>query len=276
MATRFLPMSWRSPLTVPITTTPRGLTPALARWGSSLASPAFMARAATRTSGMKTSLALNWTPRRSMPGIRPSFKMVPAGVPAARARSTSASTSAFFPAIRASCISLSISSLLPKKARPAGPLSENERKAQGGLDHGVPDRAGRRGRFEDVQEPRLVTDVEDEAHPSARLRDRPRGLDGQPEVRAPIAVRDVAGESERLPRRKIGPEPLPGLAEHGDDGPSPDLEASPPVLDEDREVDVGQGQLGGGRIGEGGVEGRIAGRPERDPGDAVGRERADL
>src|SRR5512137_3044888 len=175
-------MSWRSPLTVPMTTTPRGLMPALARWGSSMDMPAFMARAATRTSGMKTSLFLNWTPRRAIPGMRPSLRMVPAGVPAARAWSTSDSTSAFFPAIRASCISLSIASLLTENARPSGPLSKHERKADEEMPDRVPPAEGPR-RPEDVDEAVLVAPVEDESEPPTRLGDRPGGLGGQPVVR---------------------------------------------------------------------------------------------
>src|SRR5512138_744710 len=221
MATRFLPMSWRSPLTVPITTTPRGLTPALARWGSSLASPAFMARAATRTSGMKTSLALNWTPRRSMPGIRPSFRMVAAGVPAASAWSTSDSTSAFFPAIRASCISLSISSLLPKNARPRGPILEHERKAHIDLDDRVPERSGGRRRLEDVDEAGLVPDMKNEPHAAPRLGHRPRPFKDQAEIRGAVARRDPSrvnqvgrglGPADHG-SGPLGPEPLFGRAE---------------------------------------------------------------
>src|SRR5512137_1079070 len=222
MATRFLPMSWRSPLTVPMTTMPRGLTPALARWGSSLASPAFMARAATRTSGMKTSLFLNWTPRRSIPGMSPSFRIVPAGIPAARALSTRASTSAFFPAIRASCISLSISTLLTKNARPSGPLSENERKAHGKLEHGVPDRSG--GHDDDVQRPRvlpedvgqtaLVSEMDDETHPPPWLGDRPGRFDDQAEIRLLISVGDITLEPQlRFPG--VDPRLELGLKPHG-------------------------------------------------------------
>src|SRR5512141_507619 len=204
MATRFLPMSWRSPLTVPMTTMPRGLTPALARWGSSLASPAFMARAATRTSGMKTSLFLNWTPRRSIPGIRPSFRMVPAGRPAARAWSTSDSTSAFLPAIRASCISLSISTLLAKNARPRRPLSMDERKAQVSLDDGIPVGPGGqdverpRIRPEDVGQASLIAKMEDETHPAPRLGDRPGRFDDDAVIRVPVPVRDRARGAQSL------------------------------------------------------------------------------
>jgi cation diffusion facilitator family transporter len=55
------------------------------RSGSRIFSPAFMARAATRTSGMKTSLFLNCRPSFSMPMIRPSFRIWRAVSPAATA-----------------------------------------------------------------------------------------------------------------------------------------------------------------------------------------------
>ena len=49
--TRFLPMSWMSPLTVPMTTLPTGSAPVSARSGRRIAIPAFIAFAASRTSG---------------------------------------------------------------------------------------------------------------------------------------------------------------------------------------------------------------------------------
>jgi len=52
-ATMFLPISWRSPFTVPITTRPAGSAPLEVRCGRISASAAFMARAASSSSGTK-------------------------------------------------------------------------------------------------------------------------------------------------------------------------------------------------------------------------------
>ena len=51
MPTRFLPMSWRSPWTVPMTAVWAGLIPALTKSGSSSTSASFIARALTSISG---------------------------------------------------------------------------------------------------------------------------------------------------------------------------------------------------------------------------------
>ena len=79
--TRFLPMSCRSPCTVPMQTLPEALTPASARSGLSSAMPWFMARAAIRTSGTKTSLFLNFSPMTFMPSRRPFSRISCAGTP---------------------------------------------------------------------------------------------------------------------------------------------------------------------------------------------------
>ena len=50
--TRFLPISCRSPLTVPTRILPMGFTPAFTSSGFSSSMLAFMARAAIRTSGI--------------------------------------------------------------------------------------------------------------------------------------------------------------------------------------------------------------------------------
>ena len=62
--TRFLPMSWMSPLTVPMTTLPIGSAPVSARSGRRIAMPAFIALAARRTSGTN-----RMPSRKSMPTI---------------------------------------------------------------------------------------------------------------------------------------------------------------------------------------------------------------
>ena len=64
IATKFLPMSWMSPLTVPITTFPTDSAPVSARRGRKIAIPPFIAFAESRTSGT------NKIPsRKSMPTI---------------------------------------------------------------------------------------------------------------------------------------------------------------------------------------------------------------
>ena len=51
MPTRFLPMSWRSPLVVPMTAVWAGLMPAFTKSGSRSAVASFMARALMSISG---------------------------------------------------------------------------------------------------------------------------------------------------------------------------------------------------------------------------------
>ena len=63
--TRFLPMSWMSPLTVPITALPRGGAPVSASSGRNIAIPPFIEFAESKTSGT------NKIPsRKSMPTMR--------------------------------------------------------------------------------------------------------------------------------------------------------------------------------------------------------------
>ena len=65
IATRFLPMSWMSPLTVPMTTLPIGSAPVSASSGRRISIPAFIALADSSTSGT------NRIPsRKSMPTMR--------------------------------------------------------------------------------------------------------------------------------------------------------------------------------------------------------------
>ena len=63
--TRFLPMSWMSPLTVPMTTLPIGWTPVSTSSGRRIAIPAFIALAARSTSGTN-----RMPSRKSIPTIR--------------------------------------------------------------------------------------------------------------------------------------------------------------------------------------------------------------
>ena len=63
--TRFLPMSWMSPLTVPITMVPTRGAPLSISSGLRIAMPAFMALAASSTSGTN-----RMPSRKSMPTMR--------------------------------------------------------------------------------------------------------------------------------------------------------------------------------------------------------------
>ena len=69
-ATRFLPMSCRSPFTVPITTRPTGSVPAAASSGRTISIDAFMARAESSISGTKYSSHSKRRPTSSMAGTR--------------------------------------------------------------------------------------------------------------------------------------------------------------------------------------------------------------
>ena len=65
MATRFLPMSWMSPLTVPMTILPRRGAPVAISNGRRMDMPAFMELAASSTSGTN-----RMPSRKSMPTMR--------------------------------------------------------------------------------------------------------------------------------------------------------------------------------------------------------------
>ena len=85
MLTRFLPISWISPFTVPITTVPIVSAPVSANRGRRIAIPPFIALADIRTSGT------NKIPsRKSMPTIRiPSTKASASSLSGAQPRSSS-------------------------------------------------------------------------------------------------------------------------------------------------------------------------------------------
>ena len=70
-ADRFLPMSWVSPCTTPITTARPGRCIAGAICGRRMATPAYIASAAISSSGTKYSSSSNSLPARFMPAIRP-------------------------------------------------------------------------------------------------------------------------------------------------------------------------------------------------------------
>ena len=74
MPTRFLPMSWMSPLTVPMTTLPTGRAPVSARSGRRMPIPAFMALADSSTSGTNRIPSRKSMPTMRMPSTRASSR----------------------------------------------------------------------------------------------------------------------------------------------------------------------------------------------------------
>ena len=74
-------MSWMSPFTVPITTLPIGSTPVSASSGRRIAMPAFIALAASSTSGTKRMPSRKSMPTMRMPSTSASFEHV-VGAPA--------------------------------------------------------------------------------------------------------------------------------------------------------------------------------------------------
>ena len=91
--TRFLPMSCRSPLTVPMTNLPALGTSVSASSGRRTFMPACMARAAISTSGTNSSPAFKSLPTSSMPAISPPGRISSGIMPWSRACWTSSATS---------------------------------------------------------------------------------------------------------------------------------------------------------------------------------------
>src|ERR1039458_8086189 len=102
-ATRFFPMSCRSPLTVPITTRPTGSAPAAASNGRTMAIDAFMARAESSISGTKYSSHSKRRPTSSMAGTRHPDTMVSGATPEPMAAWVTAAAVFQSPSITASC-----------------------------------------------------------------------------------------------------------------------------------------------------------------------------
>ena len=103
MPTRFLPMSCRSPFTVPMTMVAESAACSSrfsVRSGFRTAIPAFMARAASSTSGTKMRLCLKSSPTTRMPPMSPSSRTSMAGRPSARASSVIFFTGSCFPSKR--------------------------------------------------------------------------------------------------------------------------------------------------------------------------------
>ena len=82
---------------MPITTVPMGSIPDADIIGSTWAIPAFIARAATSTSGTNIMLSLNLMPTMAMPAMRPSSMIVLAENPFSSASRVRRSTSKFRP-----------------------------------------------------------------------------------------------------------------------------------------------------------------------------------
>ena len=74
-------MSWMSPLTVPMTTLPTGSAPVSARSGRRMAMPAFIALAASRTSGTNRMPSRKSMPTIFMPATRASSRTLVADQP---------------------------------------------------------------------------------------------------------------------------------------------------------------------------------------------------
>jgi len=84
-ATRFLPISCKSPLTVPMATRPTGLSPRAIRSGRMSSRAPFMARAEMSNSGTKYSFDSKRRPTSSMAGTICSLTSFSGSIPAARA-----------------------------------------------------------------------------------------------------------------------------------------------------------------------------------------------
>ena len=100
--TRFLPMSWRSPLTVPITMVPSVGRSVSAINGLTMAIPAFMARAAINTSGTNISPFLNFSPTTFMPLNNPSLIIATGSALSATMALTASTTPPSLPATTSS------------------------------------------------------------------------------------------------------------------------------------------------------------------------------
>src|SRR6516162_2560694 len=101
--TRFLPMSWMSPLTVPITILPIGGTPVSASRGRRISMPPFMAFAASSTSGTKRMPSRKSMPTMRIPSTSASFSVFSAFQPRSRNMCVASSTSTLSPLYRSSC-----------------------------------------------------------------------------------------------------------------------------------------------------------------------------
>ena len=104
MPTRFLPISWISPLTVPMTILPTGLAPVSARIGLRRAMPAFIALADISTSGTNRIPSRKSTPTIVMPATSASSSTRAASQPRSRRICVPSAISSARPSYRSSCI----------------------------------------------------------------------------------------------------------------------------------------------------------------------------
>ena len=111
MPTRFLPMSWKSPATVPRIILPTLPPPSPFRWGLSTSTPLFMARAAASICGTNMICFWNLSPTTSMASIMPVFRMSFGSTPASSAARTASGTFLFLPFSTASATARSFSTL---------------------------------------------------------------------------------------------------------------------------------------------------------------------
>ena len=95
--TRFLPMSWRSPATVPRMMVPALPASPVARYGFSTSTPAFMALAAASICGTKIISFLKLSPTTAMAPIMASLRIAVGSQPASSASWTACPISLFFP-----------------------------------------------------------------------------------------------------------------------------------------------------------------------------------
>ena len=95
--TKFLPISWISPLTVPITTVPTGFAPVSASNGFNISIPPFIALAASSTSGTKRIPSLKSIPTTVMPSTKASPRTRSADHPLAKRISVPSMISSFKP-----------------------------------------------------------------------------------------------------------------------------------------------------------------------------------
>ena len=102
--TRFLPMSWMSPLTVPITILPIDSAPVSASSGRRIAMPPFIEFAAISTSGTNRIPSRKSTPTMRMPSTSASSSTREGVQPRPSSRCVPSSISSFMPLYRSSCI----------------------------------------------------------------------------------------------------------------------------------------------------------------------------
>ena len=95
--TRFLPISWRSPATVPRIMVPALPASPVARYGFRTSTPAFIARAAASICGTKIISFLKLSPTTAIAPIIASFKIAVGSQPASSASWTACPISLFLP-----------------------------------------------------------------------------------------------------------------------------------------------------------------------------------